>query len=64
MPVWHQILKELNLAPKIVLCLRNPAQVARSLHAREALDPDIGEYRWFTYMVDFFGTPIGLSSAL
>ena len=54
MPVWHQILKELNLAPKIVLCLRNPAQVARSLHAREALDPDIGEYRWFTYMVDFF----------
>jgi glycosyltransferase involved in cell wall biosynthesis len=54
MPVWHQIVKELNLAPRIVFCLRNPAQVARSLHARDGLDLDIGEHRWFTYMVDFF----------
>jgi len=27
MPLWHQIFNELKLAPKIVLCLRNPAQV-------------------------------------
>src|SRR6266446_7754395 len=27
MPVWHQIFNELKLAPKIVLCLRTPAQV-------------------------------------
>jgi hypothetical protein len=54
MPVWHQILKELNLAPRIVVCLRNPAQVARSLHARDGLHLDTGEYRSFTYMVDCF----------
>jgi hypothetical protein len=54
MPVWHQTLNELKLAPKLVLCVRNPAQVARSLHARDGLDPAIGEYRWLVHMVDFF----------
>src|SRR6266446_9866979 len=54
MPVWHQIFNELKLAPKIVLCLRNPAQVARSLNARDGLDPEIGEYRWLVHMIDFF----------
>ncbi len=54
MPVWHQIFNELKLAPKVVLCLRNPAQVARSLHARDGLDPANGEYRWLVHMIDFF----------
>src|SRR5215831_11480739 len=54
MPVWHQIVNELRLAPKVVLCLRNPAQVARSLHARDGLDPANGEYRWLVHMIDFF----------
>jgi hypothetical protein len=54
MPVWHQIINELKLAPKVVLCLRNPAQVARSLHARDGLDPANGEYRWLVHMIDFF----------
>ena len=54
MPVWHQILNELKLAPKIVLCLRNPAQIGRSLNVRDGLDPEIGEYRWLVHIVDFF----------
>jgi hypothetical protein len=54
LPIWHQIIKELKLVPKIVFCLRNPAQVARSLTARDALDTDASEYRWFSYVVDFF----------
>src|SRR5215472_1402465 len=54
MPVWHQILSELKLAPKLVLCVRNPAQVARSLNARDGLDREIGEYRWLVHMIDFF----------
>ncbi len=54
MPVWHQILRELKLSPKVVFCLRNPAQVARSLHYRDRLDPEIGEYRWLVHIVDFF----------
>lgn len=54
LPIWHQIANELGLAPKIVFCLRNPAQVARSLQAREGLPADSGEYRWLTYIIDFF----------
>lgn len=54
MPVWHQIFNELRLAPKIVLCLRNPAQIGRSLDARDGLDPEIGEYRWLVHMMDFY----------
>ena len=60
MPVWHQILRELKLEPKVVLCLRNPAQVARSLHARDGLDAAMGEYRWLVYMMDFFRFTHGL----
>jgi hypothetical protein len=52
LPVWHQIFNELKLTPKIVLCLRNPAQVAQSLYARDGLDPAIGEYRWLVHTVD------------
>jgi hypothetical protein len=54
MPLWHQITKELKLTPKIIYCLRNPAQVARSLHSRDRLSLDLGEYRWFSYNMDFF----------
>jgi hypothetical protein len=54
MPMWHQIFNELKLAPKLVLCLRNPAQIGRSLNARDGLDPEIGEYRWLVHMIDFF----------
>ncbi|MBV8590430.1 MAG: sulfotransferase [Acetobacteraceae bacterium] len=54
MPIWHQIIKELRLTPKIVFCLRNPAQVARSLTARDGVAADAAEYRWFSYVMDFF----------
>src|SRR5947207_640602 len=54
MPMWHQIINELKLAPKIILCLRSPAQVARSLNVRDAISLDIAEYRWLSYTVDFF----------
>ena len=54
MPVWHHIVNDLNLAPKVVFCLRNPSQVARSLMARDGVDLEIGEYRSLIYMTDFF----------
>jgi hypothetical protein len=54
LPIWFQILNELKLTPKIVYCLRNPAQVARSLHARDGLRLELGEYRWLSYNIDFF----------
>jgi len=54
MPLWHQIFNDLKLMPKVVLCVRNPAQVARSVGERDNLDQALGEYRWLIYMVDFF----------
>jgi hypothetical protein len=54
MPMWHQIISELKLVPKIVFCLRNPAQVARSLNDRDGFSLDTGEYRWFSSTVGFF----------
>lgn len=64
LPLWHQIVRELKLAPKFVFCLRNPAQVARSLRARDGLAPEIGEARWFAYVIDFFRYSIGAEFCL
>jgi hypothetical protein len=54
LPVWHQITKELKLTPKIIYCLGNPAQVARSLRARDGISLEMGEYRWFAHTLDVF----------
>lgn len=54
LPLWHQICGELDLEPRIVFCLRNPAQVARSLQVRDGTDLDVGEARWFAYTIDLF----------
>jgi hypothetical protein len=54
LPLWHQIFDELRIEPKIVLCLRNPAQVARSLEQRDGLPAGLGEYRWYTYTAEIF----------
>jgi len=54
LPIWHQIFRELRLAPKIILCLRNPAAVARALYQKDHIDPEMGEYRWFSCMMDIF----------
>jgi len=54
LPLWRQIFSELDLKVKIVICLRHPAQVARSLNERDGLRMDIGEYRWFTYMAELY----------
>jgi hypothetical protein len=54
LPVWQQVANELKLAPRLVLCLRNPAQIAVLSSTREGLDPAVGEYRWFANTVDFF----------
>jgi len=54
MPLWHQIINDLRLVPKVVLSLRNPSHVARSLNARDGMILAQGEYRWLVHMIDFF----------
>lgn len=50
LPMWRQIFEELGVTPKIALCVRAPAQVARSLAERDGLPTDLGEFRWLVYM--------------
>lgn len=54
LPLWRDIFAQLGLSPRIVLCLRKPAEIARSLYARDGIDPCIGEYRWLIHLSDFF----------
>ena len=54
LPLWHQIFDELRIEPKIVLCIRNPAQAARSLEQRDGLPADLGELRWYVYIAEIF----------
>lgn len=53
-PLWQQIASELCVSPKVVLCLRNPAEVARSLNVRDGLPLATGEALWLSYILDFF----------
>lgn len=62
LPMWRHIFDELGLAPKVVLCVRGPAQVARSLQERDGLPPDLGEYRWLHYMAEIFRNSGGLDA--
>lgn len=54
LPLWREVLSALDRTPRFVLCVRDPAQVARSLVARSAVLPDqrersTHEYRWAVY---------------
>jgi len=54
LPLWMKIFKQLDLAPKFILCLRAPSQIARSLQRRDGLDLAAGEYRTLIYLTDCF----------
>lgn len=49
MPLWKQVFAALDTAPRYVLCVRDPAQVARSLSARDRMAREQAEYRWLIY---------------
>jgi GT2 family glycosyltransferase len=56
LPLWIEIFQELGLEPSFCVCIRNPAEIAESLHRRDGLDLRTGEYRWFCYMTDILRT--------
>jgi hypothetical protein len=64
LPMWFEIFRELSLTPKFIMCLRNPMQVARSLHARDGFDIGLGEYLWMLHAVDFFRYTTGQSRCI
>jgi len=52
LPVWSEVFTELELDPRYVLVTRHPADVAKSLFAREAIDPMHAEVMWLDHNVD------------
>ena len=54
MPIWQLIAADLKLAPKLVLCLRDPTEMVRSPQGNDGLGPDTFDYRLVTYITDFF----------
>jgi hypothetical protein len=49
LPLWRQVFADLNVVPRFVYCVRDPAQVARSVAARDPFGRDQAEYRWLLY---------------
>ena len=60
MRFWQQIFADVGAAPRYVLCVREPAQVARSLAAREGMDRGQAEYRWLSYNTEAIRALAGL----
>jgi hypothetical protein len=52
LPLWRQVFADLEISPRYVFCIRDPAQVARSLTARDDLAREQAEYRWLVYNAD------------
>ena len=49
LPLWRQVFETARAEPRYVFCVRNPAQVARSISARDRMARDQAEYRWLLY---------------
>jgi hypothetical protein len=49
LPLWDAILERLHAEPRFVYCLRDPAQVARSIESRDGTERAQAEYRWLVY---------------
>jgi hypothetical protein len=52
-PVWKRIATQLQVTLKLILCLREPRQVARSLQECDGIDCDLAEYLWFVSTIEF-----------
>ncbi len=52
LPLWDEIFRELHLNPRYVLVVRHPRDVAKSLYAREMVNPVYSELLWLEHYVD------------
>jgi hypothetical protein len=52
LPLWFEIIEELDLDPKYVLVTRHPTDVARSLHSREGITQMHAELLWLEHNID------------
>jgi len=52
LPFWDQVFADIGAEPRYVLCIRNPAQVVRSLALRDKMARGQAEYRWLHYNLE------------
>lgn len=50
--LWFDVLDEMRIETVVVLPIRNPLEVAASLHKRNDLDPAIGQLLWLRHVLD------------
>ncbi len=51
-PLWERVLRSLGIESCALIVLREPAEVARSLHERNAIPAALGEALWCRYTVE------------
>lgn len=51
-PFWRDVLQQNGIEPRVVIPIRNPLEVAASLHARDGIDLSIGYLIWLRYILD------------
>ena len=49
LPLWRKVFADTGAEPRFVFCIRDPAQVARSITARDKMAREHAEYRWLLY---------------
>jgi len=52
LPFWRPVFRELNSRPAYVILLRNPVEVANSLHRRDGLSLGTGLLLWLRHMIE------------
>ena len=52
MPFWLAALEDFGATPHVILPLRNPLEVAASLHQRDAIEPPFGLLMWLRNVLD------------
>ena len=52
LPFWLDQLQDLDIEPRVVLSLRNPLEVAKSLEARDGISPRTSLLLWLRHMLD------------
>ncbi len=51
-PFWADVLATAGVAPRTIITLRNPVEVAASLHARGGYPPELAHMIWLRHMLD------------
>ena len=64
MHVWLDACREMDIAPSVFLCLRNPLEVAASLEMRNGMDVQRAQLLWLAYVLDAEATTRSVPRAL